>query len=103
MSEPVDVLAIGPGCVPPTPAVVPGPGAAPPAADDPGVEVPADASDEGAASASPGAPGAPSMMTFAGSRPSDAGKAGERRPVPMTTAMMIAGPRTTATTLADRI
>jgi hypothetical protein len=49
------------------------------------------------------APGPPEITTFAGSRPSDAGNAGERMAVPMTTAMIIAGIRTTATTLADRI
>jgi hypothetical protein len=54
-------------------------------------------SEEGAA------PGPLEITTFAGSRPSDAGIAGKRIAVPMTTAMIIAGIRTTATTLADRI
>lgn len=99
ISEPVDVLAIGPGSVPPTPVVVPGPGVEPPAGgrEKPGIVVPAELSEEGTA------PGAPEITTFAGSRPSDAGKTGEWSAVPMTTAMIIAGIRTMATTLADRI
>jgi hypothetical protein len=59
--------------------------------------VPADVSEEGTG------PDAPEITTIAGSRPFDAGNAGERSPVPMTTAMIIAGIRTTAMTLADRI
>jgi hypothetical protein len=99
ISEPVDVLAIGPGRVPSTPAIVPGPGVEPPAGatEKPGIVVPAEFSEDGTA------PAAPEITTFAGSRPSDAGNAGERSAVPMTTATIIAGIRTTATTLADRI
>jgi hypothetical protein len=90
-SEPVAPPLMGPGCVC-GPSLAPGPGATLAA---------------GAAGTSGIGPiaalGAPSITTFAGSRPSDAGSAGARTAVPMTTAMIIAGIRTTAATLADRI
>jgi len=97
MSEPVAPLEIGPGCVPLVPALAPGPGVEPAAgaAEVPGIALPADGSDDVAAAA-------PTITIFAGSGPPDPGNAGDRIPVPMTTAMITPGIRATATTVTER-
>lgn len=97
LSEPVAPVEIGPGCVPLAPALAPGPGVEPAAgaAETPGIALPADGSGDGTAAA-------PSITIFAGSGPPNPGNAGERIPVPMTTAMITAGITATATTVTER-
>ncbi len=96
MSEPVAPLEIGPGWVPLAPALAPGPGVAPAAGDleVPGIALPADGSDAAAA--------APAITILAASGPPDAGNAGDRIPVAMTTAMTRPGIRATATAVTER-
>jgi hypothetical protein len=93
MSAPVVPLGIGPGCVPPTPGLAPGPGVepAPGAAELPALPLSADEIDDGAGTV------APSITTIAGSGGPNPGSKGARIPVPMTTAMIKAGTRATAT------